>query len=62
MTVCPRCAGMGIVFECAEWTRTHGACCSYGTHRVGCPGETVPCPICQPVEVEHSLTAAPPSS
>lgn len=43
---CRHCLGAGIVFQCPEWIRTRGECCPHGTHKVGCPGETIECPSC----------------
>lgn len=43
---CPSCRGLGKIFKCAEWDRTHGNCCPAGAVRTNCPGKSMPCPDC----------------
>ena len=43
---CPRCQGVGKVFECERWLASQGTCCPSGARRDSCPGHSETCQNC----------------
>ncbi|WP_296745986.1 hypothetical protein [Mesorhizobium sp.] len=43
---CPRCQGVGKVFECDSWAASGGTCCPPGARRDNCPGQKAVCQSC----------------